>query len=119
MLVLPMLLLAGEPDPLIVAALARTSAEYRCRADADSTDITVCGLRGADRFRVPFAQHAVARADDVRTARATLVHESTPMEDMGPFLVGGGMAGVHAGRTFGPGTDGGKAAVGGLRQLAP
>lgn len=119
MLVIAMLLPAGDPDPLIVQALARTSAEHHCRVDPDSTDVTVCGLRGADRFRVPFAQHAVARTDNAPAARAELIHERTPMEDMGPFLVGGGMAGVHAGTSFGPGTGSGKASVGGLRPLAP
>ncbi|WP_242096314.1 hypothetical protein [Sphingomonas sp. CROZ-RG-20F-R02-07] len=127
MLMMPMLLLAGDPDApptilpatLIANALARTTAEHRCTPDPDSTDVTVCGLRGADRFRVPFAQHAVARTDDVTATRAALLHERTPMEEMGPFLVGGGMAGVHAGTSFGPGAESGKASVGGLRPLAP
>jgi hypothetical protein len=31
-----------------------TAAEPRCERAANATDVTVCGLRDADRFRVPF-----------------------------------------------------------------
>ncbi len=117
MAALVVLLLAE--DPLIASALAKTAAEQRCAPSADETDITVCGLRNADRFRVPFATRTVRRSDDVTASRAALTHERTPMEDMGPFLVGGGMAGVHASVGFGPGEGSGAVSGGGLRPPAP
>lgn len=90
-------LFALQADAAVLVDTARrlTSAEQRCMQDPDATDITVCGLRRADRFRVPFAT-VNARGDNVAEQRATLTHARTPMEDLGPFLVGGGAAGVTA-----------------------
>lgn len=108
-----LLLLQTDAATLVDTARRMTSAEHRCVQDPHSTDITVCGLRNADRFRVPLAS-APARRDNVTERRAALTHARTPMEDMGPFLVGGGAAGVSA--TVG-GSDGSN--VGGMRPPAP
>ena len=118
-MLLALLLQAADPAALIAVEKLRTAAETRCVVDPDSTDITVCGLRHADRFRVPFATPAVARRDDVTAERAELLHRNTPIQDMGPFLVGGGMAGVHAGIGLGPGSGSGRIDAGGLRPVAP
>lgn len=114
-----LLLQAVDPAAMIAAERLRTAAATHCTFDGDSTDITVCGLRHADRFRVPFATAGVARGDDVPAERAQLLHRNTPIQDMGPFLVGGGMAGVHAGTSFGPGSGSGRIDAGGLRPIAP
>lgn len=114
-----LLLQVADPALLIAGERRRTAAETRCVVDADSTDITVCGLRHADRFRVPFATAVVARGDDVVADRAALLHRNTPIQDLSPFLVGGGMAGVHAGIALGPGSGSGKIDAGGLRPMAP
>ncbi|KQO07059.1 hypothetical protein [Sphingomonas sp. Leaf242] len=116
---LAMLLSLLIEDPLIATAKARMAAEKPCIQSADETDITVCGMRHADRFRVPLATRIVERRDMVTEQRSALVHARTPMEDMGPFLVGGGSAGVRATVGFGPGEGSGDVKAGGLRPTAP
>lgn len=97
-LLLPILLLAPIDDPtaLIAKANTLTAAEQRCVPDPDSTDITVCGLRNADRFRVPLMVHDPGdpRYETVSAERNRLLHRTNPVQDLSPFLVGGGMAGV-------------------------
>ncbi len=115
---LAMLLMVIE-DPLMTTARARMAAEPPCIQSADETDITVCGMRHADRFRVPLATRVVDRRDMVAEQRSTLVHARTPMEDMGPFLVGGGSAGVRATVGFGPGEGSRDVKAGGMRPTAP
>jgi hypothetical protein len=112
----------SDPAPyedLLVRARTLMAAEQRCVVDPSVTDITVCGLRHADRFRVPLATHAADRRDMVAEGRAALVHARTPMEDMGPFLVGGGATGVRATVAFGPGEGSGSVVAGGMRTPAP
>ena len=91
-----LLLLAQVADPLVEAARARLTGERRCVVDPHSTDITVCGLRRADRFRVPFVVHDPGdpRRETVMAERTRLLARSSPIKDMSPFLVGGGHAGV-------------------------
>lgn len=70
--------------------------EQPCRYDGSSTDITVCGRRSADRFRVPFIVHEAGdrRYEGVPAERERLLHRTNPTSDLTPFLVGGGMTGV-------------------------
>ena len=118
-MLLALLIQTADPAALIAGERLRTAAETRCVVDPDTTDITVCGLRQADRFRVPFSTSAVARQDDVVAERGELLHRNTPIQDLSPFLVGGGMAGVHAGIGLGPGAGSGKVDAGGIRPMAP
>ncbi|WP_374944457.1 hypothetical protein [Sphingomonas sp.] len=97
---LPLLMLIAAPDDALLAiARERLAAERRCTVDADSTDITVCGLRQADRFRVPFVVHDPGdpRYETVAAERARLQAPTNPVRELSPFLVGGGMAGVSVG----------------------
>jgi hypothetical protein len=112
-----LLALAQAADPTTMMATAReVVAGERCRYDTASTDITVCGLRHADRYRVPFVTHDPGdpRHETVRAERARLLARANPVQDHSPFLVGGGMAGVST--TIGG--DGSVKATG-LRKLAP
>jgi hypothetical protein len=59
---LAMLLSILIEDPLMATAKARMAAEQPCIQSADETDITVCGMRTADRFRVPLVVHEAQRA---------------------------------------------------------
>ncbi|WP_174285939.1 hypothetical protein [Sphingomonas bacterium] len=118
-MLLALLIQTADPAALIAGEKLRTTAETRCIANPDTTDITVCGRRHADRFRVPFATPTVARRDDVVAERGELLHRNTPIQDMGPFLVGGGEMGVKVGVGMGIDVGAGKTTVGGLRQLAP
>jgi hypothetical protein len=91
-----LLLLDGAADAAMAVYRQKTAAEQRCRHDPASTDITVCGLRNADRFRVPFvsAEPGDPRVQNVPVERERLLYRRTPVQDMGPFLVGGGHVGV-------------------------
>ena len=97
MLSLLMLLAAQDASDLMANARKRTGIE-RCQRRVDDTDITVCGLRDADRFRVPFIVHdpGDVRYQSVAAEREKLIHRPTPIDELGPFLVGGGMAGLSA-----------------------
>lgn len=95
---MPLLPIAADTDALLRAALSRTAAEHRCVVDPDSTDITVCGLRQADRFRVPFIVHDPGdpRHQSVRAEREALLHRTNAIQDKSYFLVNTGHAGVTA-----------------------
>ncbi|WP_375393442.1 hypothetical protein [uncultured Sphingomonas sp.] len=118
-MLLALLIRTADPAALIAGEKLRTTAETRCTVNPDTTDITVCGLRHADRFRVPFVTPTVARGDDVVAERGKLLHRNTPIQDLSPFLVGGGLAGVHVDIAFGPGSGSGKVDAGGIRPMAP
>ena len=120
MLVL-LLMLVEEPSALIAHARAQLAFERRC-PDRITTDVTVCGRRNADRFRVPLKTATdpdPAVANNAAFEREALLHRTNPVQDLSPFLVGGGMAGVSATSKLGPGSDSGKASVAGVRPLAP
>lgn len=107
--------LAAQPDPAasLVTYRALTSVEPRC-ARASGEEIMVCGRRQADRWRIPFIAYSVGdpRAEGLPAERVRIQHETTPCQDMGPFLVGCGMVGV----TVGTSLDGAPLR---LRPLAP
>jgi len=97
MLALLLLFAAPTEDPATV--IARSSsliAGDRCTTDPDKTDITVCGRRRADRFRVPFVVHDAGdpKHEAVRVERDRLLNRTNPVQEHSPFLVGGGMSGV-------------------------
>lgn len=108
------LILVQAADSLETAR-ARLTVERRCVVDPDSTDVTVCGLRRADRFRVPFVVRDPAdpRHQSVMAERKRLLAKTTPLQEKSPFLVGGG----HAGVTVTAGAGGVRAE--GVRALAP
>ena len=97
MLALLLLLAAPDDDAATMLAKSRSMiAGERCAEDRDHTDITVCGRRRADRFRVPFIVHDPGdpRHEAVPVERDRLLHRTNPVEELSPFLVGGGMAGA-------------------------
>lgn len=99
---IPLLLLladapATSPAHLLAVYRAKTQVERGCTFDPDSTDLTVCGRRHADRFRVPFIGHEEGNeTDNVPYERAAMVRRRSPVEELSPFLVEGGMVGVTA-----------------------
>lgn len=98
LMILLLLAAATAAEDYVASARAKLAAERPCVIDPDSTDITVCGLRQADRFRVPFVEHDPGdpRHEGVMAERTRLLARSNPVKDLSPFLVGGGMAGVSA-----------------------
>lgn len=118
--VLVMIIALQDADALMATARAMTAAAPRCTLSADSTDITVCGLRQADRYRVPIVVHDLGdrRHEAVWAERTRLLHRTNRIEDMSAFLVETGMAGVSAAVTIG-GPQAGQTSVDGMRKLAP
>lgn len=116
--VLLMMIAVQDAETLIANARTMTTAETRCTLSADTTDITVCGLRQADRYRVPLVVNDAGdrRYEAVGAERERLLHRTNRIEDMSAFLVETGMAGVGA--TVGS-HNGGRLTVNGLRKLAP
>ncbi len=100
---LAFLLMIADPAAMIAAARVRTAPEQPCVASANETDITVCGLRGADRFRVPFVppEPGDPRREGVPAERVRLLNRTNPVKQLSPFLVESGMAGTSVGTTFG------------------
>ena len=112
-----LLLLSAVPIEDAATLIARSStviAGERCAPDPDRTDITVCGRRRADRFRVPFVVHDPGdpKYQPVIVERDRLLNRTNPVKELSPFLVGGGMTGV---------TVSSRSGVGGAtgRKLAP
>ena len=89
--------------------------EPRCSESPSSADVVVCGRRRADRYRLPLVMHDAGdpRHEGVPEERARLLARTSPLQQRGASLAGGGMAGMHA-VTGGRGTQ-----VAGLRPLAP
>lgn len=75
-----------------------TAAEPRCVAHADTTDVTVCGLRRADRFRVPFLvpEKGDPRHEAVAAERHRYLARTDNCQDKSLFLVGCGSFGLSA-----------------------
>lgn len=97
MIVLALLVMAMPEDvATLVTKSAAMIAGERCIYNPNATDITICGRRQADRFRVPFVVHDPGdpRHEAVRVERDRLLNRTNPVKDLTPFLVGGGMAGV-------------------------
>ena len=118
MLTIALLLVAGQDiDRLVATARDMTMAEKPCAASADSTDITVCGLRQADRYRVPFVVNDPGdrRHESVAAERERLTHRKNAIETMSAILVETGMAGVST--TIGGGSA--SPVVTGYRKPAP
>lgn len=110
-----MLALIDDVDALVRSARTLTAAEQRCVAAADTTDITICGRRRADRFRVPFVVYEPGdpRHEGVAAERHRLLAKTDNCQERRAIMVGCGFVGVTM--TSG----GGKTALGGARKLAP
>ena len=109
-----LLLLADTPD--LVARAHDAIAPPRCEASAQAGEVTVCGARRADRYRVPFVtvDPGDPAHEAVMSERTRLMHRTSPLEELSLFQVGGGMVGVST-------TVGGRGSghVTGWRPLAP
>lgn len=80
-----------------LAAYARqTATRPDCRRARAGNEISVCGRREADRYRLPLLIKAKGdpRAEDLAAERVRLQNITTPCQDNSVFLVGCGFAGV-------------------------
>ena len=110
-----LLMLLGDSPDLVARARQVMAIEPRCAEAEAPGDVTVCGRRRADRYRVPLIVHDPGdpRHEGVPAERARLLARTSALQSRGPFLVGGGAAGLRM-TTGGRGTH-----VAGLRPLAP
>ncbi|WP_322964277.1 hypothetical protein [Sphingomonas fuzhouensis] len=102
-------------DTIVAKTRRLTSVETRCVYDPNSTDVTVCGRRNADRFRIPFElppEPGDPRHEGVMEERTRLLARSSALKAMSPFQVGTG----HLGVTFDSNPRGGGPT---LRKPAP
>ena len=85
--------------------LDRTSVQPRCKA-ATGTEITVCGRREADRYRVLFVspqQPGDPKTTNVHEERGRLVARQSNCEQRGALPYGCGMVGVRVSTRLGTG----------------
>jgi hypothetical protein len=106
---------AVDPATLLATARERMSAEHRCTFSADATDITVCGMRNADRFRVPFVGYEPGdpRAETVAGERERLLARTDNCQERRAIQAGCGFVGARM-TTSSRGTS-----LSGARKLAP
>jgi hypothetical protein len=100
-------------DDAIARYREQTVAGPHCAVARSNTDITVCGRRNADRYRVPLVTHDAGdpKNQDVPGERERLLARTSNCEEKSIFLVGCGSVGVSVG------TKG--VLLGGERPLAP
>lgn len=101
-----LLALALEAEAALVTYREKTSVERRCPVIRDSTDITVCVLRTADRFRVPFLPPDPGNPlhEPVAKERQRYLARTDNCREKSLFLVGCGGFGLSA--TVGGGEPG-------------
>lgn len=100
---------AGVPADALVKYRQMTAVAVRCAGPRAGSEITVCGRRAADRWRVPFVTKTPGDPGTatVSQERNALVSTSTPCQQRGAFLIGcGSGVGLSAGIGLGPGADG-------------
>lgn len=97
---------AIAPDAALARYRELTAAEPRCVRRADTTDVTVCGLREADRFRVPFLLHDAGdpRHEAAMDERKRYLARTDNCQEKNLFLVGCGAWGLSV--TAGGGREG-------------
>ena len=96
LLILALLQAAPAAGEATDAYHARTSIEPRCPTEIDTTTITVCGMRQADRYRVPLIVHDAGDPmhESVMAERTRLMAPTDNCREKSLFLVGCGSAGV-------------------------
>ena len=86
---------AVSAAPVLENYRARTRADVPCRVSTDPADITVCGAREADRYRVSFIEPAESDRDRPLEATARLLDGRTKVCGVTGFT-DCGMVGVSA-----------------------
>ena len=94
-----LMLLQSAPDDALVRYREKTAAGPRCAAAADSDEVTVCGWRDADRYRVPLIERDPAdpKNEGVPMERERMLARTSNCEEKSIFLIGCGKAGVSVG----------------------
>jgi len=111
---LPLLMMIADVEAMVAKAHALTAPERGCGV-VQRTDVTVCGRRAADRFRVPFTGYDPGdpRGETVSGERLRLLNRTNACQDRRAIMVDcgfvgarfttGGRDGTHlSGRTLAP-----------------
>jgi hypothetical protein len=74
----------------------RMATRPNCKRARAANEITVCGRRDADKYRVPLITYDAGdpRAEGFWGERARIQHQTTPCQENSVFLVGCGSVGV-------------------------
>lgn len=93
---LPLLMMLADVDALLATVRTLTVPERGCRAAAQA-DVTVCGRRAADRFRVPFVGYEAGdpRGETVAHERERLLARTNPCQEHRAIMVDCGFVGAH------------------------
>jgi hypothetical protein len=91
-----------DAKTLMATAQKRTDGVVRCQAPTGD-DVTVCGRRDADHYRVPLITRAAGDPahEPVMAERQRLQAQTNNCEEKSLFLVGCGSAGVSASSSSG------------------
>lgn len=100
---------AATPTDTVAKYRQMTSVSIRCSGPRLGNEITVCGRRAADRWRVPFVTKTQGDPGTatISQERNALIATSTPCQQRSAFLIGcGSGVGVSAGIGLGRGVSG-------------
>jgi hypothetical protein len=91
-----LLAMALEAEVALAAYQEKTRAEQACPVVRNATDVTVCGLRTADRFRVPFLAPDPGNPlhEPVAKERQRYLARTDNCKEKSTFLVGCGSFGL-------------------------
>ncbi|MFA6112874.1 MAG: hypothetical protein WC729_02760 [Sphingomonas sp.] len=94
-----LILLQSAPDAAMERYREKTAAGPHCAAAADANEVTVCGRRDADRYRVPLIERDPAdpKNEGVPMERERMLARTSNCEEKSIFLIGCGKAGVSVG----------------------
>ena len=113
-MLLPLLLFVQEAsaiDAAVAEYRSKTAGDVQCKAADEGDEILVCGLREADRYRVPFVGPGRQELPDQRVSR--LVGQRTEPE------CGQGAFTAHCGFVCASVSAGGRGVKWVRRELAP
>ncbi|MDB5703132.1 MAG: hypothetical protein JWN66_248 [Sphingomonas bacterium] len=94
-----LILAQSTPDDAMARYREKTAAGPHCTVAADPGEVTVCGRRNADRYRVPLVERDPAnpRNEGVPMERERMLARTSNCEEKSIFLIGCGKAGVSVG----------------------
>lgn len=93
---LPLLMMLADVETMVARARTLTAPEQGCKP-GQATDITVCGRRAADRFRVPFTGYEPGdpRGETVAGERQRLLNKTNACQERRAIMVDCGFAGAR------------------------
>jgi hypothetical protein len=94
-----LLLLQAAPDDAMARYREKTAVVPRCAAAGEPDEVTVCGRRAADRYRVPLIERDAddPKNEGVPMERERMLARTSNCQEKSVFLVGCGKVGVSVG----------------------